>query len=476
MYNYIIEQDNNNSYYNLIFMFIVLLMMVIFLYISYVLSTRQDNKLSISKADFDLFQQKSKLPDLDDNKKISIPYKERATLYNFSKLRTCPNGNCVLDLESGTKRCPNNNNTKLSYYPEYESCTESNSCDDSRLPFAEKPDGSAINNSCGASFPCRCLEKPQCAYQITSTFNQIGGNFYGVNKNQLNYSFSIDNQNQFVTKNPIIYEREELGEKFCKINPGFTNRINNGCKLINNINDPIDCNSSNAYTLIPEKNNNSYLLPPNYDSFQGPTLLGKFSNYSKGQNEMYVYNIEKDIKDFGLFEITNEGISYNIFYKKSFFTNFYNEYNYTTGGADKSADQDTYPVYILTDIISQEKNEDIWSNGFPFNYIFEGKVGSAIDVSLKAPPLIPIKIIYSNCTNNISEVNYKDMLLCTQPNIQPCKTGTLTYNIDKKLNTNSIYDSDNSRNFCHAYNSNRLDVTKTNKYYLNDTSFLHKVV
>lgn len=471
MYDPIIEQDINNAYFNLIFFFIIIFILIFFLYISFVYSTKPEDNLSISSADYSLYEKDSRQPDLlNAGETAKLGYngpKDFNTdkLYKYSKINHCPTGQCAININTGSKRCPSDNVTLLAYDVEYEQCTGKFTCDFSSLPYAVQPDGSAYNSSCeGNEIPCRCVEKPQCAYQVMSIIDMANGSAFN-NSDTLNYYFSINSSGKnYFSKDPISFDAEDLGIKYCKINPSFINRVERGCNLINSIYDPVDCRDSNLIQLIND-NSNTYNLIPQLNS------AGDSSGFTiyKGDNTINIFippGSELISYDNNIFNFTQNGTSYTIF---------------SDSAVDKTSQVFYSPADIpifytlnyiqLNNIKSKETNSVTVNNGFPITI-------DNIDVTVKVEDSLNIKLIpeiyiYTPCQNNFTGgANYKNMLMCLQPGNQPCTNGVLTYNIDKIIDTdetNNIYNQENSRNFCTAFNKDRLNPGKD--YYLRDPGF-----
>ena len=472
MYSMKIKQDINNAYFNLIFFFIIIFVLIFFVYVSFVLSTKQKSKINISNVDYNYYENQTKLTGL------TIP-KEVSELEIYSDINFCPKGQCVIDLNNGSKRCPNDNTIALTFTEIFEVCSAKNSCDSSKAPFAVRPDGYAYNNDCFEDSPCICLSEPQCSYQITSTFDMTNGTPYG-GKKQLNYFFNINTgDDSFFNKTPIIFSSMDLGSKFCKINPSFTDRIVNGCNLANTLNDPINCfDSSLIQEISPDSNSSlAYLLPKNYSIYsQIIGLNEKYEGYEKGDNIIYLYFSEGSISvgddSTGILNFSVSGTSYNVYYS-SVVSEIFTENRYVKsfiGGAAFVAEsnKENYVVYTLFDILSQTGDLS-WVDGFPITIDMSGDIGPVIttsDITMK-----PEFIQFTPCTTNIVGANYKNMLQCIQPENQPCTSGVLTYNVDKPLDNLNIYNQENSRNFCVAFDKTRLEITANKQnlgFYLDD--------
>ena len=412
----------------------------------------------------------------EENQAKKIDY---STIFEFASIKFCPSGKCVVDINSGSKRCPDGNDKKLTYYPTLEGCTDRDSCDDERIPYAVKSNGEANTRLCDSGETCRCVAKPQCADYIVSTFDITNGNPYSTDNTELNYYFTINSNGKDVySKKSISYNQDELGNKFCKINPAFTDRITNGCNFKNSLYDPVDCENSYLFQNIEDDNNSVSILPSNYDKFtvSNCKLADKnFKGYLIGSNFLYVASINPvNIKNKGFLDFTINGTNYTIYYS-GLETFTFCENCIAQGEPGPGS---IYTGYKLKNIYGREDDENNsetfnFRPGLPVNIEIEGKGDDNIlendDTRLK---LVPRNIVYQPCTNNITGPNYKNMLTCIQKDEQPCIEGFLTYDVDKILNNNtSIFNQNNSRSFCLAESSERLDINNARKYYLNDPAY-----
>ena len=458
---YVIEQDIPTTYFNLIFFFTLILFLFFFLYVTFVLSTKQPEDIKISKIDYDLLTNQSNQPEfnLQDtaNDGSNLTPQERANIYKFAQLNVCPAGQCVVDLNNGGKRCAEDKSITLSYYPTFETCSNPYSCDDAKAPYAERVNGAAFDSNCGGNFPCRCLKNPQCAYQITSTFDNNNGSPYGVNQSQLNYSFKVGgNAKEFFNKDAIVISDDQIDNSFCQLNPAFTSRIVNGCDFSTNINDPVDCKSSNVFSIVQDNEVEITLIP----SVLLSGMLG-FSTYLQGSDYINVIS-NIDLIDYqkGFLNITNnnDNTTFQLYYDQISQNNF------------KDVNLSSITYYTLGNILSKKSTEDTWVKGLPVE--IKGSGGNNNTNLYSFLKITWFNMLYQPCTvTSSNDVNYKNMLQCVQPDEQPCIQGVLTYNVDKVIDTNSdddIYSQTNSRNFCNAFDSTRLDPTKVKKFYLND--------
>jgi len=485
MYDYPIEQDVSNAYYNLIFFFIIILILAFFVYVSFVVSTKQRDRVDISKADFDLFENQANKPDLlltgEPNQAKQLDY---STIHDFASIRYCPAGQCVVNKKDGSKRCPENSTDALTYSTTHEDCTRPFYCDSIQVPYAVRSDGSALDKYCGDDIlKCRCTATPQCPYYVTSTFDMGNGSVYGVNNNQLNYYFSINTgDNSYFNKNPITIAPDNLGGRFCKLNPAFTDRIPNGCVFSDSINDPIDCQDSDLFQLLDDDNVTVTLVPSNFSKYSKYPCPHSFATYNTGDTSISIYST-KPILEQGMYSITIDGIDYELYYNGFTKSQFIQSHAlekvvaFYTCKLIQDAHK-TYTVYTLHNILGRKKDEVSWSTGLPFKKVFlkPQASGDTIEVlsttpTSDRPRLTPIVIRFQPCTNDRPIANFKNMLRCVQTDEQPCTSGTLAYNIDKIIDSSttlSLFEQNNSRNFCNAYDSSRLDPSLSKSFYLND--------
>jgi hypothetical protein len=481
MYDYPIEQDVSSAYYNLIFFFIILLILAFFVYVSFVVSTKQPDRVNISKADFDLFENQSNQPDLlltgEENQGKKLDYSK---IYDFASIKFCPAGQCVVNKNNGTKRCPENPTDALTYSAVTEACTRPNYCDNIEVPYALRSDGSALDFYCGDDLlKCRCVANPQCPYYVTSSFDMLNGSVYGVNNNQLNYFFSINTEdNAFFNKNPIVFKPDDIGTRFCKLNPAFTDRIPAGCNFSDSINDPIDCQNSDLFQILEDNNDFATLVVNNFSQFGGLAFNCSTDgiDYNTGDTSINIYSTGP-VPTKGLYKIilgsTTYYIIYNSYTKTQFVQNL--ELGPYNSLCIDGGNELVYTVYTLKGITGQEEGKN-WRTGLPFNFKFPhqktgGRAVLVVEPDEYHPKLTPEFIRYQPCTDNRPAANFKNMLRCVQPEEQPCINGTLAYNIDKIIDTStteSIFQQNNSRNFCNAYNKDRFDATKADSFYLND--------
>jgi hypothetical protein len=316
------------------------------------------------------------------------------------------------------------------------------------------------------------------------------GSVYGVNNNQLNYYFSINTgENGYFNKNPITIVPDDLGGRFCKLNPAFTNRIPNGCVFSDSINDPIDCQDSDLFQLLDDDDVTVTLVPSNFSLYSNHGCPERFATYNTGDTSISIYST-KPILTQGIYSITIDPDSngstvgdYELYYSGFTEAQFIQSHGITNTGANnyicgtiKEAHK-TYTVYTIHNILGRKKDDVTWSTGLPFKKVFE-RPGNDDNIDALSttptsdrPRLTPIVIRFQPCTNDRPIANFKNMLRCVQTDEQPCTSGTLAYNIDKIIDSSttlSLFEQNNSRNFCNAYDSSRLDASVSKSFYLND--------
>ena len=483
MYDPKIVQDVDNSYFNLIFFFVILLILTFFVYVSFVISTRQSDKIQISKADYALFENNSHKPDLlfSDTETVNQSKKlDYSKIYDFAQIRFCPVGKCVVDINNGFKRCPEDNTTALTYFPEIEGCTGADVCEDTRVPYAVNNNDGANKNICEKDTICRCIATPQCDANLVSTFDITGGNPYSTDPRQQNYSFNNNTYNDFYIDDlPIVIPEDNLGRVFCHLNPAYTDRVKNGCDFTNSIYDPLECQKSNLFQNLEDDTGDVIVIPSNFTRFTDGNLTAgvvptSFTGYGKGRQNIWVTfaNGQPDLDDQGFFTFTDPiyGIEYIIYYDGFVENNVILYWKITSEDDVVPDSNETITIYQLLNIKGKLKNNGTWSTGLPIK--ISAPLNGSINTTSGSLKLEKQIIRYQPCITSTAGPNYKNMLLCTQDNNQVCSNGIMAYNIDQLLGDNtSITNQENSRSFCQASGTDRLDFNKVKDFYLNDPAY-----
>ena len=475
---------------------IILLIMVLFLaltlYISYIYYTRVNKPLYLSKINYDAYENQSFAnqplistskgtpstsvnksnqnnssnssggrnivkPTTSSGKRVD-PKIDINELHKFANLQSCPQGQCAIKITGnliGVKRCPSTKDGIMMYDVTEEQCVQSNLCP-TNIPYAQKINGEALNGVCETeSDGCNCLVVPQCASYVTKYFNNVGIGNYGEGSHGLNYAFSTEGQkpgNNFY--NPLQISIEKLGKVFCKINPAFVDTIINGCPLTNHWTDPTNCEVFE--NVIFNKNTTIKV------TVQKPSSVYTYFNSSKDISDSEYYKNANSLAVIvsGLIVEPPETLPFVGFFFDS--RDKANVFRYT--GYDKAVISIALGTnfYIL-------KNVNYYDNT---DKLFKPGVNGLVSVNDK---LTFNYFDFTFCNDGaVNGANNKSMLMCVQDRNQPCTEGTLAYNFDR-----AITKSNNSRNFCQAYDQPGVDRLAINTdaqasiktFYLTDPAF-----
>ena len=387
--------------------FVILLFLSMLIFISYKSYENKRKPLAISPIKSALFDTESNLPagvNLVPNPTTQQLAEEVAEINN---LLYCNIGQCAIDLKSGIKRCPNRGNNPLLYNNLKETCVDIYSCP-SQLPFAVLADGQTDRfGRCELGIACRCTDKEFCAFNVVNTFKVLDGNPYNNQVNFLNYNFEETNSlnDQGYQVQNITIPPENAGVEFCKLNPSYTERIQNGCIFNVSEGDPLDCDQG-AYIL--QKTD----LTLRVKTFKANTEDYPDPDYSitKGQNFLDIDN-STPINNFpkrGSLKVENEN-NY-IFYQNS--KQITISYKATSNPNEKR--------YLQSSVI---RLYNIKTNGNP---------GLGIEIDPDTSKTLDVQqTIFSFCSPQTVVNTTKSLLNCTQSNEQPCANGFLTYNVDK---------------------------------------------
>ena len=419
----------------LIIFFSFLVLIVVFFYISFRLYQNKRKPLTISSQTYALFETKSNLPEntfLDLGVTSYDSLREETDILNG--LKYCDSGDCVMDIKSGIKRCPADKNTKLISNPVMELCTVIDRCPDVQ-PFAVQSTGETKLKTCEEGIPCRCIKEKYCAPYVSETLQITNGNPWVKQNGFKNFSITGVNSGneQGFNLDPLVISSEDSTTRFCKINPEFSQRIENGCVFTVNSGEPMDCNSGSYLTIfspisstftIYQNDQSSHTtttdikydpknptgsispkLSANQILLYDPTTAWNTAN----QNNQYIQQNIADIPESGVF---GDGTTY--FSYKGVINNHSVTFSTTTIETDAPSTHDNYSN--ITTIL--------------LNVRYNGQPG--IPSSLKAGDNLKLfTITYADCNKNLLPTdNYKNMLNCVQDENQPCKTGQLAYNVD----------------------------------------------
>jgi hypothetical protein len=410
--------------------FCIFIMYAILVFFSKYLIQEETAPITITDAQFDLLTNKSKLPEGFDNQTIATTgddYLNPANLNikeldSLTGLQECPEGECAIDLKTGIKRCPQNDNTRIVYNQAFEGCSAKFFCTNDDLPYAVRSSGETDTfGVCETDIECRCTDQVVCPKFVVSSFNLYNGSSFTGLRKDLNYYFDQTTlaDDKIVGYDSIVIPSERTNVQFCNINPSYLDRLAGGCNFNNGDNDILGCNDSEDFLQISSENftkNIGSSLPINYQN-----------------------NPQNNFKTLGYQNSLNIGAA---------------------GQSEERKPGKGYGQYLDSDIIrfisygsnamnSETINDqNISSLGSVFGWAFDttvdgGNISANVGISPditnvdpENPPAVSIdfmNIIYTGCTDSSgTDVSNKNMLLCTQYDTQPCKEGVFAYRVDTK--------------------------------------------
>jgi hypothetical protein len=464
---------------NLVMRFILVILLIIIFFISLDLYLYNYKPIVLSKFQYSYYKKGVNVPPgiTSSGNKGSGVGKDFIAAEKLSK---CAAGFCALEKSTGLKRCPDGN-YELVYNTDLEVCTRKEFCDDDFLTYAVLIDGTTSKDGkCDPGVPCRCTFEKKCNSGIISPFEVVFGSNFDPSQNNFSIGQFPNYDTQYgydavLLKNPST--------EFCDINPAFTSRLTNGCDFQNSVRDKLDC--QNVTSVIPVSNapGSSNLAGVLYASpigTGGPGLRG--TDVKKGDRSFksfkYVNNESKegayllnslDSPGYLLFSNENDG-TIPVTKKRSELIRY--------DRIDKD-DSNTITVSGIVHLESSPASSLYGTLGFGMDwssYINDETGGAGgggqftgLCTSITSYDLLPV-----NCSIATDGPNYKNMLLCTQKDRQPCKQGTLAYHFDKIRGTNtttngSLTDEAFSRNFCQQRSNS--SPTQTTYSYLQDPAF-----
>lgn len=202
----------------------------------------------------------------------------------------CPVDYCATNVFTGVKTCPSSGQT-VSVNSVIEVCNPSNSCVDTRTPYALLMDGSTDANGQCDEDQCRCVNRARCPDYITSKFIITDGNpLLPLDNQRLSVSASTVSTNSvdFATSNIILNGSNE----FCAVSLDFIQRSVPGCNnIISSIDDVVSCFNQNPCLdgVIAFNTSNIDGIPTNQQLFISPIecvvgkqcATGQLSYYNK---------------------------------------------------------------------------------------------------------------------------------------------------------------------------------------------------
>ena len=387
----------------IIISFVFLVFLTILIYISYKSYENKRQPLVISSVKSALVGTGNPLPSGVNLEKTPTIQELAEEIGEINSLQFCNVNQCVVNLATGIKRCPSQGQSQILYNFEKEICSDIFSCPP-ELPFAVLSDGQTNRfGQCELGIACRCVADEFCAFNVVDTFMVMGGNPYTNQQNFLNYNFQESNllNNQGFDNENITIDGNNAGIEFCKLNPSYSQRIQNGCNFTCGDGDPLDCQEG-AYVYIEADNSIKVqlFLPDDY-------------NLTKGQNYLHILVVSNFPKK-GTLKL-NDSNNYITFSNSQKINYKYQE----------TSDPPPSPPG-LPPIVTNYSQEVILLS----NIITNGTPGLTIDLGSSQEFFLQ-KIFFEFCSTQVGEENDRNMLNCIQTNNQPCKTGYLTYNVDK---------------------------------------------
>lgn len=181
-------------------------------------------------------------------------------------------GECVINLDTGIKKCPTNSNTLLYYDDTTETCTRKEGCP-ALLPYAVNGDGSVNKyGSCeNSNIPCRCTDNITCSKYVASKFAVVNGNIYSSYASEKN--FILEQVPYDINDSYDGSIKIDSSSEFCKINSTYSASLVGGCSFLNQTNDFLmKCQDE---SLNPDASVSPYSLDPYYYD-TGSTIKKQF--------------------------------------------------------------------------------------------------------------------------------------------------------------------------------------------------------
>ena len=446
-----------NPFSDLIFMFFIIIFLLLAVYISYFGYEKKYLPTRLSNFQYSTYKTHNNLPEGIDSLSAS------------SLIGQCPPGQCVLDISTGLKRCPQNPTSKMTYNIIEEACTKINSCDYIPLPYAARSDGSAIDNICekspdGDLVPCRCTKNKTCAGHQLSKFIIKGGDPSKTTNNNFYILQSNFESQDAVGYSPV--ELDDLKSEFCQINPGFAGILSHGCDFSNSVQDKLGCQTISNITLGSLTQKTAWKLSSDikigqtFVDLQGPNPPDNLQIPSKGELVLTSPSPVGTQPDATKTVTRTETVSYS---------------GVQSITLDKKNNRWTTRVINIFSISLTEEGS-IQNDGIPGRTGFQGQwyFEKSPDTPESLPPTIAVTANQTvNCSVANTVPNYKNMLICTQKDNNVCKFGTFSYNFDRlsgiKDNTLLTTDETFTRNFCQMTATNNRTLQRSN--YLQDPEF-----
>lgn len=432
-----IFSNRESNLTNLLMRFILLVIVIILVLVALDIYLYNYQPIVLSKFQYSYYKNDVNLPPgISDSGGTGKNY------LLAEQLAKCPAGFCALSKETGLKRCPDGN-YQLVYNSLEEVCSRPDFCDFEDLPYAVRSDGTtSLSGKCDTGVPCRCTNQKSCDTGIVSPFETVFGSNFDPSQNNFTITQIPETNIQFGYTS-ITLTRSNT--QVCQLNPGFTDKVTNGCDFTNSIRDKLDCQNISSQvpiSITPGVSSNAAELTQ-------AISIGQTSFISrKEQTDGTVYILDTLPNDGGYLEFSNSDRSKTelIFYNKK--NNSSKSIITVSGVTHLESTPETTPYGTLGFGLS-------WPKG-------DTTIIKAFEIETKF------------CQSATDGPNFKNMLICTQNDRQPCLQGTLAYNFDKlnsnNTTTNQVLTSDAfSRNFCQQRSNTQDPQLRSN--YLQDPAF-----
>ena len=395
-----------------ILIFILIIICISYLFNSYTMYQKNYAPVELKSSQYNTFKTKNNIPEsLEGVKNINYA--------NF--IEQCDPKHCVINIKTGIKRCPDGDNS-LVYDNRVEACTKIDTCDSSFQPYAVQEDGSVTkSNFCGKGINCRCTQDLACPYKDLSYFNLRTDGFTGGNYNTIEIYSGLS-----ASKNPGKVSIKPGENDYCKLNPAELTQIKNGCELTNSLGDPINCSDNNNYGMMT-------LYGESEGSFIGKVSIHYQCDYKSSNDfkDHYTLNVISDFKiEEGIFKLVNPSKGTST-YVKGVYKN-----TPRPGSMDLGVIQ---PISQYYDENLNIINTKDWLTTCK-SVVGSTTAGTSVDV-----------YFYGNNNKCLQdkEVNYKNLLMCTQTYNNICPSGVLSYNYDQETYSENMGErEDFSRRFC----------------------------
>lgn len=433
-----IFSDRDYNLTNLLMRFMLVVILLILVLISLDIYLYDYQPIVLSKFQYSYYKDDQNLPPgVQDSQESGKDY------LLAEQLAKCPAGFCALDKETGLKRCPDGN-YQLVYNSKDEVCTRAQFCDFNQLPYAVLSDGTtSLSGKCDSGVPCRCTNQKACDNAIVSPFQVVFGSNFDPSQNNFTITQTPETDIQFgYTSIQLTSPTTQV----CQLNPGFTERVTNGCDFSNSVRDKLDCQNISSQVPIS--------TTPGTCSPAGKLIrnvsIGNTSFVSaKNQSDGQPYLLDTLSNNGGYLELSNRDRTRTelIYYNKK-----------------NTSAKSIITVSGITHLESTPETTPYGTLGFGLSWTTPGTstIINAYQIETKF------------CQEATDGPNFKNMLLCTQEDRQPCLQGTLAYNFDKlksnNTTTNQVLTGEAfSRNFCQQRSNTQDPQIRSN--YLQDPAF-----